>query len=215
LSSARLTAGGSALRDFVELQRAISDHTGRPLDDNVTIGSVVPIYSDPDELFIVDACQALLVGTGDLYRPWMALDVLPLHITARLVGPFRPGATEVVRFDGADNAAVTSEFDDAGAYRVVTTGTQGGYTESVWKPIDAETVMDFDIGADVARGRYLIDVPGYVYTETSMVRHLANPRTQLVLARAVVPSGKQTAPVEITVQPPAPSPLCAALLDDG
>ena len=42
---------------------------------------------------------------------------------------------------------MTIEFDDADAYRVVTTGTQGGFTESVWKPIDPGTVIDIDIGA--------------------------------------------------------------------
>ena len=33
VSSARVTAGGSALRGCVDLQRRVSDHTGHPLDD--------------------------------------------------------------------------------------------------------------------------------------------------------------------------------------
>jgi hypothetical protein len=213
LSSARVTAGGAALRDYVDLQRRVSDHTGHPLDDDVTFGDVLPTYSDPDELFIAGACQAFLVGTGELYRPWIALDVSPLQITARLTGAFGSGSVDVVSFDGSEDAAVTIELDDAGAYRVVTTGTQGGFTESVWNPIEPDTVIDITVGADVERGRYLVDVPGYVYTETSMVRRLQDPRTQVVLARPIAPP-EPGGPLEVTVQLPTPSPLCAALLED-
>ena len=83
----------------------------------------MPTYSTADELFIVGACQALLVGTGELYRPWLLLDVAPVHVTAQLRGAFEPGQVDVVRFDGSDDAAVTIEFDGGGSYRVVTTGT--------------------------------------------------------------------------------------------
>ena len=54
-----------------------------------------------DELFIVGACQALLVGTGELYRPWIAAR----RVTAsrhRSAGGSRSSRApvDVVRFDG-------------------------------------------------------------------------------------------------------------------
>ena len=135
-------------------------------------------------------------------------------MSARLKRRAGPGAVDVVRFDGAEDAAVTIEVDGAGSYRVITTGTEGGYVESQWKRIDPDTVLDVEI-SDLNRGLYLIDVPGYVYTQGVDGSTAGRPVARTVLARPAMPSEARRHGVALTVQPPAPSSLCAALLEDA
>jgi hypothetical protein len=214
LTSARLTAGGSALRRFVELQMRVSDRTGRPLDRRLVSGTALPTESSPDELFIADECHALLVGTGELYEPWILLDVSSIHARVTFTGA--PGRTpvDVVRFDGTNDTRVTIEFRPGGEYRVMTVGTTGGYTESTWRPIARDTTIDVDVRASMRQERYVIDIPGYVFTEAEMIRQLPDPRKQVVLARAVEQQPGQASPVTIVTRPTDPSPLCASLLNE-
>jgi hypothetical protein len=214
LTSARVAAGGSSLRDYVELQRWVSDHTGDALQRYVGTGATLPARSAADQLFVVGECGALLVGTGDLYEPWIPLDIAPMRVTVRLGRRSAPANVDVVRFDGGDEVAVTIEYDNnRRSYRVVTSGTRGGYTKSVWRRIVPGTAIDIEVRPLIDEERYIIDIPGYVFTETPLVRHLRDPRSQVVLPRAVVPSPRRRSPLDISVQPPTPSPLCDALVE--
>jgi hypothetical protein len=213
LSSARWTAGGSALGELVEAQKWVSDRTGRPLDGLVTVGERLPARSQPDQLFVVGGCEGLLVGTGELYQPWVPVELAPVRLSARLTGAIRPGQFDVVRFDGSDGVALRFEFDGAGGYRVVTTGTGGGpYTKSAWQPVVRDAVVEIEVRPNLVREGYLIDAPGYVYTSTPLVRHLQDPRSQIVLARPVTSGGEAVGNVDVTRHRPAASSLCTSLL---
>lgn len=66
---------GSMLRDYVVLQRKISDITGHPLNGFVRRSAELPRTGTAERLQIVGDCDAMFVGTGEPLNPWVPVEV--------------------------------------------------------------------------------------------------------------------------------------------
>ncbi|MBF6557978.1 MAG: hypothetical protein IVW52_17865 [Acidimicrobiales bacterium] len=52
---------------YVELQKAVSDITGHPMNGRVVRGNSLPPWAPADELYIVGACDGLYISNGENY----------------------------------------------------------------------------------------------------------------------------------------------------
>ena len=63
IQAGRVVDGGERLRDYVAIQKSVSDFTGHPL--TVIHGSRLPTWAPADELFVVGNCAGLYISTGE------------------------------------------------------------------------------------------------------------------------------------------------------
>jgi hypothetical protein len=78
----RLAGQGERLRDYVAIQKSVSDITGHPL----TVHRVtrLPGSAPPDDLFVVGDCAVLSISTGELQFPQLLTVDRPPDVTVDL-----------------------------------------------------------------------------------------------------------------------------------
>ncbi len=126
---------------YVEMQRSISNSTGRPLASNILRGSRLPLWAPADKVFLVDNCRALYISDGMNYSnapkqqfehaTWMVVQLGPgiaynvtLTLRApidRIIGrvPILTIGRDTLWVEAANNQEVAFGLDDP---RVPTSG---------------------------------------------------------------------------------------------
>jgi hypothetical protein len=102
----RLAGQGERLRDYVAIQKSVSDITGHPL--KVHRVTRLPGWAPPGELFVVGDCAVLSISSGEYQFPQMLTVDRPPDVTVDLIyhGPDQ-GLIPLVTV-GQDPSAVVS-----------------------------------------------------------------------------------------------------------
>jgi hypothetical protein len=216
-TTARVGGGGPPLLDFVAAQRWISERTGQPMNSLVEVGDDLPKSSEPGQIRILGACDAMYYGTGDLFEPWILFDFRDLHLRIEFDDTGRrgqdTGSLPVVRFEGATVRAIVMEFDTAGNYRLVLTG--GESTESSPWRAPGTGAVDLWIVAQLDRGTYLIASPGHLYTtvlSNELQPDLRNDAKKVIAIDAADVASSGRGFTVLTTPEPA-SGLCRELIE--
>lgn len=210
--SARVAEGGGSMRELVEMQHAVSDFTGRPLDRRVDVADAVPLSSEPERILIVGECDTMLVGTGDLFEPWVPLEMRPVHLDVVLGDHQTQGSAVLVDFPGSDDGTVTIEMRDY-LYRLVITGDAYGYFRSEWRPSAPGTELSLDISAKYSQSAYDIESTDHVNASRFITEYGQDALARFVAVAPVSGSPEQTArDIEVVVTRGDASSLCRDLL---
>jgi hypothetical protein len=210
--AARVGEGGSSMRALVEMQHRVSNATGHPLDRRVDLADRVPLSSRPERILIVGRCDTMLVGTGDLFEPWVPVEMRPLHIEIEMGDHQTNGSAVIVNFAGGDGAVIVEVLDFE--YRLVVTGDAYGYTSSEWRPSAPGTRLSIDIAADFLDRVYSIVSPEHLYASRDVAEFGQDAIARFVDVEPVVGSPDQAAiDVRVQVSREDPSTLCRELLD--
>jgi hypothetical protein len=208
LVAARVSEGGGSLAALVRVQHDISEATGRPLANWTTLGERLPVESSTDRLFIVGDCDVLAVGTGDLFEPWVPIDMRSVRISVVLGDHPTMGQAVIARFGDDDNQSIVVELG-LYFYRLRVIGGAGGYVETEWREYEVGAAVDIDIRADFARGLFVIDSPGSLFASMYVAEYGQDAAARLRLP-AVVSEGTDIDRLDLTVtssRGPV-SPLC-------
>jgi hypothetical protein len=110
VSTARTTGRGSGLEQLVSWQDRISSLSGNPLAARTHLVAALPESAAPDELYIVGDCDALYLSTGELYEPWVAVQVRDMAVTVEAAADgTRPEVLGVFVIDGIRPLEITIE----------------------------------------------------------------------------------------------------------
>lgn len=152
---------GPVLQSFVDRQAHFSELTGDPLDDHVVASVQLPTEGPTDELRIIGECQALYVGTGELYQPWVEVGNRDFRVS------FTPAAVEVgvrsdpvllAEFVGHHRSQLVLERAGADAFRVSLTG--GGESRTTdWVEVAPGSTATIEVRTEDAED-YVVVGPG-------------------------------------------------------
>lgn len=177
LQGERIEAGGTPLRNYVIVQHRLSEWTGNPLDRFVRQADDLPDDAPADELHIVGDCDALYLATGDLYLPWVPVEVrdvvLQIEVVRELDEP-TGGANEagvvLASFDGIEDRDIVLERTGDDLYRIV----QGvGELRSVGPEFEASPSLPFylTITVDTRNSRYNVEGPLLTFDSVPLSGH--------------------------------------------
>jgi hypothetical protein len=123
LASAAVQARGPALERFIGWQQ---DTTPEAQARLVTASASLHESGRTDELRIVGDCDALYLGTGDVYEPWTTVQARGQAVRIRPDGRLRPGRVPLFRIAGTRDTAVLEVLPDR-ELRFVLIGDDGEY----------------------------------------------------------------------------------------
>ncbi len=169
-TSARVAEGGASLRALVALQNEISHRTGHTLDGWVTVGDAVPDRSQPDRVFIIGECDLMLVGTGDLFDPWVPIEMRPVRLDIEFGDHQSEGRAVLARFGDDESIELSVEILDF-QYRLALTGTAGGFSVGEWLPATPGTQRSIDITAEFDHGVFIVESRGQLFASVSDVAY--------------------------------------------
>lgn len=116
---------GPVLQAFVDRQAQVSSWTGHPLDDLVVASVQLPPGGRADELRIIGECQALYIGTGERYQPWVEVGNRAFELaftTASVEVSARPTPVDLAEFLGHRRSQLTLDRAGANSFRLTLTG---------------------------------------------------------------------------------------------
>ncbi|WP_139306615.1 hypothetical protein [Nocardioides exalbidus] len=113
-ATAAMTAGGSSLNSYLELQRRLTPAAERPA---VIYASNLPDNGATDSLLIVGDCESLYVNSGDFDREWRPVEHRALVIDVSFSPKFSEGTVNLV--DVGTDRSIRLETTDDGFARVV------------------------------------------------------------------------------------------------
>lgn len=152
---------GPVLQSFVDRQARFSSWTGEPLDDHVVASVQLPTDGPTDELRIIGECQALYVGTGERYEPWVEVGNRSLRVD------FTPAPVEsgvpsdplvLAEFVGHHRSRLLLERAGADAFRLSLTG--GGQSlRTAWVEVTPGSIARIEVSAEDP-GDYVVSGPG-------------------------------------------------------
>jgi hypothetical protein len=214
VTTARTTAGGDALRSLVRIQSRIASRTGVDLDSYVDTSHQVDSYSQPDRVRIIGDCDAMYFGTGDLYRPWIPLEINTVRVRVLLRGGHPAGGVELIRFDGFIDRSVYLDFDERGRYRMRVSGARSQAPEGPWRDAAGGTEINLVISANLEGARYRVFAVDHLLAAVPMYDRLPDLRLQPAMLRSAVADDNllKRFGVEVSVRRDAPSDLCIDLL---
>jgi len=116
---------GAVLSDHVAAQDRWSGLLGGDLHDHVRVSATLPDDGATGEVHVVGDCQAVYVGTGETFTPWVEAGVRPLGWRIAVVGPGAPGGSSPValaEFTGHRRTLLVLERAGDGSFRVALRG---------------------------------------------------------------------------------------------
>jgi len=120
----RLASGLDQVRGYVGLQKSISDMTGHPLDGDVVRGRMLPGLAPADQLFVLGDCDGLYLSTGEIWDPWIPVELRGVEIGVKFPGSVKGlGRVRLVTVgDGRESpisppSSVSVEGDGTGRFR--------------------------------------------------------------------------------------------------
>lgn len=166
VTTARTTARGGGLEQFVAWQDRISALTGNPLARRTRLVDLLPMSAPPDELFVSGDCDALYLSTGDLYEPWITVQTRQHTIIAEAAPDgIRPGVLTAFVLDGIARRKITIETNDQGEVRL-RFGAGLVVMPTDWQPLAPGGQIELRLVGDTARdtinitfGNWFGDVP--------------------------------------------------------
>ena len=81
MSTQALANPGQSLADHLDRQERYSGLVGGDLDEEVTASVDLPPTAVADEVRIIGECQAVYVGTGETFTPWVEAGTRPIDLT--------------------------------------------------------------------------------------------------------------------------------------
>jgi len=196
------------------VQKAVSDRTGHPLNDWVSIGDDLPERSQPDRVFIVGDCDLMLVGTGDLFAPWVPIAMRTIHLEVEIGDQASNGTAVVVGFRNNSASTVAVEISDY-HYRIVATRSSGQMVQSEWRPATPGVSMAIDIYEDFDHGRMIVDAPGQLRTTLDFVERRQDAIARIsIVEPAISEADHRRLDLSLDVTKGNASTLCEQLLSD-
>lgn len=215
-TASRTQSGGDRLIQYVSAQLAISDHTGHPLERIVHQSDELPATSPADELHIVGNCDGLYMSTGEIYIPWVAVELRDLSVVVEAdTSGFAASTLRVFSIGGIRQLHVSVETNGDNQVRLVT--NEGIFSlPTPWYSLDPGERVEVSMIADPAREVFKLRLTdrydglmrlgewrsGYgTFVMSSVMVDLASEQRQDV------------AGLTLTAAPGGAPPLCRRLLD--
>jgi hypothetical protein len=164
ISAAREMYRGESLRRLMELRQTVSDWTGHPADGYVEVAGDLEQVPRTDTLRVVGDCAGVYLSSGDLYEPWIPVDVRGTTVTVTVDGDGQPGRLPLVRFVGAVERTLLLDHDGVDSYRLL---VEGGGSEAAgdWYAFEPGTSFSLTVRPRQEHLTYVIDAPAHLYTE--------------------------------------------------
>jgi hypothetical protein len=205
----RLAGQGERLRDYVAIQKSVSDLTGHPLQ--VHRVTRLPGSAPPDELFVVGDCTVLAISTGENQFPQMLTVDRPPDVTVNLTyhGP-EGGRIPLVTVGQGPSVVVSVEGRGTGgrpSFRFRVDGVPHRLV-SRWMPLTLRHRYEVDVATVTAFQQISVVVDG-----ETVVRG-----TSLAAASPTVVQSRQQSPgnsgplVTVASRPVPAPPLCRRLV---
>ena len=156
IATARTTGRGGALVQFVSWQDRVSSLTGDSLAGITHHVDQLPTSARPDDLYIVGDCEALYMSTGDLYEPWVAVELRTriVEIEASSDG-VRPAVLQLIEFDGIRAQQLSVQTNDR--HQIRARVGEGIYVlPSAWQPLPPNGRVELTLVADTARDTFVV-----------------------------------------------------------
>ena len=112
----------------------------------------------------------MFVGSGDLFDPWVPIEMRPVRIDVELGDRPSPGRAVLARFGPGGDREVALEAKDY-MYRLVVTGAAGGYREGPWRPFIPGTSVSINVSEDFANGVFIVDSSSNLYASLYAVEY--------------------------------------------
>lgn len=163
-ATARATWKGDRLAGYVAAQERVSGWFGGDTADLVSWSPSVPLEAPTDDLVVVGACDALLLGSGDQYEPWLTVEMRDLTVEVH-VGEdgTSPGIARLFTMQGATTRNVTLETGDGDRVRL-RIGEGWIFLPTPWYSVEPGTTFEVSLLAEPERDRYRLLV-GDVFDE--------------------------------------------------
>jgi hypothetical protein len=156
----RVANPGPLLRDYVITQEKLSEQTGNPLDDFVSIGGSLPRLGPADDLRIIGSCRSWYIGTADPQSPWNVIEARHVAIAGEIVDDGRPldfeGEVVLAQFVGFNTRQLVLERRGARAFRL----RLGAEMLGVWHVGTANSTFVVSIRPDPVRDQFVVQGPG-------------------------------------------------------
>lgn len=165
LSSARLSARGESLREYVIVQQRLGNLMGGALDGRINLVETLPESAPADSLVIVGDCDALYLATGERYDMWTVVEaregLARMTVMDRAPGAAGPSTSRVPLFEftGGDPATLSIERRADGSYQLVLDGARDTLSSPVFDA-SAGSLIEVAVRADTEVGTYTIEGPG-------------------------------------------------------
>ena len=165
LYTARLSARGESLREYVIVQQRSSNLTGDPLDERIDLVESLPESAPADSLFVVGDCDALYLATGERNDMWTVVEaregLASMIVTDRVPGADRASTSSVPLFEFAGGASSTLSIErrDDESYQLVLDGADDRLISAVFDAA-VGSLIEIAVLADTEVGVYTIEGPG-------------------------------------------------------
>jgi hypothetical protein len=209
---------GDRLADLVGLQATVGDAIGRPLRDRVHVVDALPAHSEADDLAVLGDCDAIFVGTGETYGPWIAVDhrdrSFDVEVSASGV---RPGSTSLMWFSGYTLRRLQAQVNLAGQLRLVMIGASPD-TSGHWLDIEPGDTVGVLVADDTEGNRFVATASVERTAQRSVVEAPMTEWNRQFRSVPIFPSvalnGRADAGrigLQVSVGPGLPPPLCDRL----
>lgn len=205
----RYAEGAGRLATLVRAQLSFADLMGVNVSDRIRSGPLIPESSSPDTYFIVGDCRAALVGTGDLYEPWVAFVREPIKLTVHVTGsPSRPERHPLAVVP-ATNLSVDLVADGQGRFRLEAVGASSGFPIGPWYSQSTSTDLTVTLALSVNGQTTDVLAPGsLVTTLPALSRSGLDLRSHMLIPLPVSATASWFSVVE---EPRAGNDLCRRL----
>ena len=203
---------------FLNVQRAVSDVTGHPLNGQIHRGNQLPLWAPADTVFIAGQCQALYVSNGQDYhgildqeaehRTWVVVERSSNLVHVLHASFHSPPSVSVERIKlatfGTGRLWMYTKPGSAGSISIWFTLQDPVYaTTSAVASVGSGTTATIEITTDQFANVLNVALDGQAYLD-SPVTHSA--------PAVIVPSGTSQDSVSITQRPvPSSMQLCTDL----
>jgi hypothetical protein len=165
---------GHRVRDFVEMQKQISDFTGHPLNGKIARGGRLPKWAPADQLFVLDDCSGLYLSTGERESPtWVTVELGPGFRHAFDVTYHDKDQGRIPLVTIGDNRTTVVSMEDRGIdwIRWIRFRVDGPSHSSVgrWSRLTLGETLRVDVVTDVASRRASVAVAGKHGVDGSIV----------------------------------------------
>jgi len=145
---------------YVSGQDRISALTGNSLADVTRRVEQLPPSAPPDELDIVGDCDALYLSTGDLYEPWVTVEVRTRIVEIEANGDgIRPAVLQLMTIDALRAQQMSVQTNDRDEIRL-RIGEGAAVIPTDWQALAPGGRISMTMVADTARDRFRVTFGG-------------------------------------------------------
>lgn len=143
--AAAVTHRGQELRDYIGLQDRISGGPGTAFSRTITQSDSLPADAPTDQLHIIGACDALYLGTGDQYEPWVLVERRAEVVQVRVPDRLKAGRSLLFSIQGSARHEVYLETN-ADQFARITISNDGGDYGGPWFALYGESTFRVGVG---------------------------------------------------------------------